>query len=513
MKWRRFLAAILSWLLLSSGFLCFFAGKWYLHSFGGQSVNAILFTLFSGIKGVESNQIYSFVRYPLAVSLLLASGLLLLFCQSGQFHLKLILKKRGKCISLSPLNSKPMILVSLLICLVMTLCGAFSIELPQWLFDLAHVSTIYDEQYVAPQEVSITFPEKKRNLIYIYMESMETTFLSKEQGGCMESCVIPELYDLAMENTNFSATDQVGGWGYMTGGSWTTAGIVAQSGGIPLLLPFGENSGSEIKRIMPGTVLLWDILAEQGYYQTVMMGSDKAFSGQQSLMEQHHVDVIYDNNNAMEDGIIPQGFSEWWGMGDDKLYAYARQELTRISQMERPFNFTMITIDTHFPDGFRCSLCGDQFGEQYENVYACASAQLNAFLEWLRQQPFYENTTVVICGDHLTMDQDYISRNGLEKEPRWVYNCIVNEAAGLQTEHLKNRQFMPIDMFPTTLTALGCQIEGERLGLGANLYSGVPTLAEKLGVDGLNQELARSTLPYLFRFLLGKPVPSLLCGN
>ncbi len=502
MKRKRILAAIFSGLLLFLGFLCFFAGKWYLHAFGGQSVNAILFTLFSGIGGVEKSQVINFVRFPLLSTVAVTAVLFLLFCQNGRVHLHLILKKSGKSICLSPLGNKAMVLSSLLICLVMTLWGAFIIDLPQWLVDLAHVSTIYEEHYVTPQEVSITFPEKKRNLIYIYLESMETTFLSKEQGGCMDECVIPELYNLAAENTNFSGTDQVGGWGSMSGGTWTTAGIVAQSGGIPLLLPLGHNKSDDMTRVLPNTMLLWDILAEQGYYQTMMMGSDKNFSGQQKLLEQHHMDAVYDYNSAMEDGIIPQGFSEWWGMGDDKLYAYARQELTRISQMGKPFNFTMITIDTHFPDGFKCGLCGDRYAEQYENVYACASAQLDGFLKWLEQQPFYENTTVIICGDHLTMDRDYIVRNALENEPRWVYNCIVNEASGLSAEHTKNRQFMPVDMFPTTLAALGCRIEGEQLGLGVNLYSGVPTLTEEMGVDRLNQELTRSTLPYLFRFLL-----------
>lgn len=60
----------------------------------------------------------------------------------------------------------------------------------------------------------------------------------------------------------------------------------------------------------------------------------------------------------------------------------------------------------------------------------------------------------------------------------------------------------PFDMFPTTLAAMGCQIEGDRLGLGVNLFSDQPTLAEKIGVDSLNEELDRSTIPYLLRFLM-----------
>ena len=129
-----------------------------------------------------------------------------------------------------------------------------------------------------------------------------------------------------------------------------------------------------------------------------------------------------------------------------------------------------------------------------------ASAQAAAFVRWLQEQPFYENTTVIICGDHLTMDKAYIQRAGLENARRRVYNCVINGAA--QAENTKNRTFTPMDMFPTTLAALGCRIQGDRLGLGTNLYSNVPTLAEKMGVDALNQEIGGSVMQYLFRFLL-----------
>ena len=103
-------------------------------------------------------------------------------------------------------------------------------------------------------------------------------------------------------------------------------------------------------------------------------------------------------------------------------------------------------------------------------------------------------------GDHLSMDKGYFQRVNLEDTHRRVYNCVINGAA--QTENTQNRIFTPMDMFPTTLAAMGCRIQGDRLGLGTNLYSGLPTLAERLGPEELERELNRSTLPYMFRFLL-----------
>ena len=40
-----------------------------------------------------------------------------------------------------------------------------------------------EEYYVDPSDVTITFPEQKRNLLMIYLESTEVTFSSEEYGG------------------------------------------------------------------------------------------------------------------------------------------------------------------------------------------------------------------------------------------------------------------------------------------------------------------------------------------
>jgi phosphoglycerol transferase len=109
------------------------------------------------------------------------------------------------------------------------------------------------------------------------------------------------------------------------------------------------------------------------------------------------------------------------------------------------------------------------------------------FVEWIKTQPFYENTTVIVTGDHLTMDDSYIRRTAGADFDRRVYNCILNAPITPKSE--KNREFCTFDMFPTTLASLGCEIKGERLGLGTNLFSGEKTLIEKYGADYLNDEL------------------------
>ncbi|MBQ7231110.1 MAG: hypothetical protein IJX04_09490 [Oscillospiraceae bacterium] len=120
------------------------------------------------------------------------------------------------------------------------------------------------------------------------------------------------------------------------------------------------------------------------------------------------------------------------------------------------------------------------------------------FVRWLQQQPFYENTTVVITGDHLSMDNGYMQRNVPENYQRMVYSCILNSA--ISTDNTKNREYCAVDLFPTTLAAMGCTIEGDRLGLGVNLFSDRPTLSEEWGYDRFNSELSKASDYYIQNF-------------
>ena len=41
-------------------------------------------------------------------------------------------------------------------------------------------SNFFEANYVNPKEVELEFPKKKRNLIYIFSESMESTYANKK---------------------------------------------------------------------------------------------------------------------------------------------------------------------------------------------------------------------------------------------------------------------------------------------------------------------------------------------
>lgn len=499
-KKRSWLAALIGVFLLTVGCVCYHAAVWYIDTYGSIGFDAILYTLTANIGGVDGGLIRSFLEYMMSeAAVWIVMYAVLLFFYGRRTIFVRILDKVD--LRLYPFSDRMAVLISLVICVIMIGKAAEITDFTTFVSNIGNPSALYEEMYQDPNAVKILFPEKKRNLIYLYLESMETTFFSEEEGGALDYNVIPELHRLAQENTNFSDNDQVGGFYAAPGTTWTIGAIVGQTAGIPLKTPVGvgQNDYGSDGVFLPGVTTLTDVLNANGYNQAIMFGSDAGFGGRLQYYTSHGVQRVFDLHTAQTDGIIPEGYhNNFWGMEDLYLYEYAKQKLTEMAAEEEPFSFTMLTVDTHHVGGFRCALCDDVYHEQYEDVYSCASKQAVAFIEWIQQQDFFENTTIVIAGDHPSMDGDYMYRNVDTDEKRTVYNCFIHAAA--ESNHMRNRECSTFDMFPTTLAALGCQIEGERLGLGTNLYSGTPTLMEKLGRKNFDNEVSRYSEYYMNNF-------------
>ena len=145
--------------------------------------------------------------------------------------------------------------------------------------------------------------------------------------------------------------------------------------------------------------------------------------------------------------------------------------------------------------GYQCELCEESnSGESYDQSISCSSRQVAEFVKWIQQQPFYENTTIIIVGDHESMDNGYFSRMVDADYQRLLYNCFINTP--VEAKKATNRHFAAVDLFPTTLAAIGCTIEGDRLGLGTNLFCGAKTLTELHGFQRFNEELAKASTYY-----------------
>ena len=355
-------------------------------------------------------------------------------------------------------------------------------------------SSFIKDNYVDPQKVNIEVPAKKQNLVYIYLESVENTFLDTNNGGAFSENLMPEYTKLCQENINFSNTNQIGGALKTYGITYTTAGIFAQGFGLPLKV------GTEVSAIHPNSILpnrynLFDILNDAGYSQHVVMGSDIDFGGLRELFESHGDMNIYDYQYMVDTGFVDKGYKVFWGVEDEILYDFSKRKLNEISKNDEPFVFVMETVDTHNPNGYVCGLCQNDHDSQYANVVACASRQLEDFMSWSKQQDWYDNTTFVIVGDHLSMKNDFFTDID-SRYDRTTVNCFVNAINTNENTRFVNRQFSSLDMFPTILSAIGFKIERNRLGLGTNLFSNQKTIFEEYGYSYVNQEFKKNSTFY-----------------
>ena len=344
-------------------------------------------------------------------------------------------------------------------------------------------SEFFIENYADPDSVKITPPDQKRNLILIYLESLETTFADKEHGGNQDFNLIPEITELALENLNFGRNGKhIGGGHDIRGSASTFSAMISRSLGIPDIVNYKNTL------VLHRYKSLYKILDECGYKQIFFQGNPGLYEEFKDYVIEQKVDEVYGPDdiaqrlNLDHDAFMKkQGFKN---VQDKDAFRFAGQILDTISE---PFSLTFFTIDTHSPHGFYDSDCIKVVDENNKDELLkasiqCVSRELNKFIVSLKSKPFYENTAIVIFGDHLFMGKRLVESDA---DRKWV-DVFLNTPKPISGE---KRLFSDVDMFPTILSSMNFDVVGNKLGLGTNLFSDRKTLVERMGLDSLNKEI------------------------
>lgn len=466
---------LLYFIFILIGLSLAFSASWALGYFGLSCFEQIIFHLKVPLEGTNTEFIFDWIKICFLKALLIS------------------------CMITIPVFfiTEYAIFFSTISYIILVLCllyGAWKVGIFGFILNLFRSTNLYEKYYVDGNKVAINFPDKKRNLIYLYVESLETTYAAKNDGGAYSDDLIKEITDLAKDNINFSHTEKLGGAHIVAGTGWTTGGLVAQSSGVPLTVPMNIKRFSDRTSFLPGAYALGDILKKEGYNQEYLIGSDAIFGGRKFYFDKHGEFKIFDLNTAYKEKKIPKDYKVFWGYEDEKLFQFAKEEISELAQKEKPFHFTMLTVDTHHPYGFKDQHYMNEYPERLSNIIRESSKKIGEFIDWLKQQPFYENTTIVITGDHTSMAAQYINQTYDRNYDRTIFNTIINSVT--QPKDTKNRIFTSFDMFPTTLSAMGANVEGNKLGLGVNLFSSEQTLAERIGLANLDKELRKQSKFY-----------------
>lgn len=450
--------------------LLLFTTVWIERTFSRVSIEAIVFTMATPL-GKASTELVG--KYMLFVGMAAAFSLIVtLFF----FFLRRVGKRAGRILAV----------------LAPTVFFLFSLSyfdrsygLLDYVRGTAHYDRFIDDHYATPEE-SVLLPEKKKNMILLVLESMENTFHEDRVVG---HSLLPNLRRLQVENIAFEEHLPV------RGTDWTIAGLTASLFGLPLFLPIDKNSYNYFERFLPHAASVHGILENEGYDVSLIMGSHSEFSGIRNLFETHCPKVsIFDARyflDTMRPGEELTALSQW-GVRDSYMYARSKDLLTSLSRTGKPFFAVMMTLDTHVK-GVSYGDAGQRYGDDRDSFVA-ADGMASEFIAWLREQPFYSDTVVVLVGDHPYMAKR-VGPVSLKSARRKIYNVFLNTGREVM-DNERERFISSFDIAPTLLESLGARLPGGRFGLGVSLFSGEPTLMERYGQREMDRRLGKRSQVY-----------------
>ncbi len=315
-------------------------------------------------------------------------------------------------------------------------------------------SDFYEKEYKPFVLEGGSFPKDKRNLIMVYLESMEQDYAGKD--------VKPYLDELQKDNTGLFGFKQL---------KTTNMTIGSQFAGLCGLPLKKIRLNTDFYNFKPNIVCVPDILKKAGYNLSYLKAAKISFSGAEMFAKQHS----FDNVKGYEElaPTLRKSFSDvegnnFGGLKDRMLFEAAKSELKNLKQ---PFMLVLTTLDMHSsPNYFLDEGCETKFGDIRDAV-GCVERNVKDFVEWLKKQEFYENTTIILSGDHIGNFESMLPSSSAS-----TYNTIINSAS---KNLLKKHLWTTYDLAPTILNSLGFDVA--HLGLGRSLYRDENTLFEKYG--------------------------------
>ncbi|MDR2213577.1 MAG: sulfatase-like hydrolase/transferase [Pseudomonadales bacterium] len=307
-----------------------------------------------------------------------------------------------------------------------------------------------------------------KNLVLIYLESLEATYFDQDRFG---GDLLPHLRQWQSEALRFTDLLQADGTGF------TMGGIVASQCGTPLLFEVMPNGNDLLNNGMLNRVAcLGDILAAAGYQQTFLGGASLDFAGKGRFLEQHHYDAVL-GREALQERLVDTDYQTGWGLYDDSLFGFAWDEFEQLAATGEPFNLTLLTLDTHHPEGHPSRSCAPfpATDNSILNAVYCSDQLLNDFLERLRAHPAWNNTVVALVSDHYAMRNDAQFYYPPFEERRLLF-MLLN--AGISGENARTGTLM--DLAPTLLDVLGVRHNQAFLAGGDLLRDGAAPSWEEL---------------------------------
>lgn len=272
--------------------------------------------------------------------------------------------------------------------------------LPFWSLLFSAFERLQNSQSAVPLAVErpvipIVDMSKRRNVILLFAESLESTFSDPEVFG---NALTPELTQIERTGLTFSDIRQKSHTG------WTLGGMVGAHCALPVSAGRGSNSlFASVDVPLSQQICLADVLKRQGYQTLYMGGAPLAFAGKGKFLSAHGYDVVLGKNDFLP-RLEGKELSPW-GVYDQDLFMFAKQELGELKNKGEPFLFSLLTLDTHHPSGLASPDCVLQRAfKPMMNAVICSQKRIAEFVDHVRKE--FPEAVIVLFSDHLAMRND-----------------------------------------------------------------------------------------------------------
>lgn len=480
---KKVLLNLILILLLKLSFLIFFFTSWIVNFFGDYvGYQEIIFYFNAGynsFKIIPNDIIYSFLKNVVLKSVIFTLIFFFIFKLSIQknFLINLIDKI---------VQFKNAIKISIIGILFIFSINYFihKFNFYELIFNYSENKINIVKNFKDPHHIKFNNPKKLKNLILIFYESAEKNYpdfsLTTALNGSFTEYLDQEDVHMSLRNIkgyeieNFVQAQSL---------EWSMAGMSAAQCGIP----FYDSSRSINKEtsLSYQPLCIGDILKKYGYEQFFFTGVEKNFQNQDQFYLSHSFDQVFGRSDFVLKKIKDNFFNSWGkGLHDDILFEQALNKIKELNDSEKKFNIVIKTSDTHFPYRYSSPNCKNEkkfdnnFDEHFylnlRESFKCSSQFIAKFIKKLKKEDFFQDTLIVVSGDHLISVNDktskYLNVDNYNKDPlinRRIFFKVIN-STNTPTRNLMSHY----DIAPTILNDLQILNSNQyKFGLGLSLYS------------------------------------------
>lgn len=280
---------------------------------------------------------------------------------------------------------------------------------------------------------------QQRNVVLIVLESFGQEFMGCYNTQEDADTRTPFLDSLAKHSTLYDGRSN---------GKKSIEGITAINTGIPNLMSIPLTNSAYSDDDFTG---LPAVLKKHGYHTAFFHGSYNGVMDFDRTCEKIGFDEYLGMDEYNADEMSKESdYDGVWGIFDEPFLQYTAK---RIGTYSEPFMAEIFTVTSHHPFPIPEEHKGE-FKEGRHPILKCVEYTdyaLRRFFATAKEQPWYENTLFIICGDHSGhgLTPEYNDYDGWYRIPMMVFDPQQDSAVR------STRIMQQIDLFPTLVDMLG----------------------------------------------------------